>query len=114
MFKNYIAANQLQTNYYYNATPGAAQRDIIQALQLRDALVALARDHATTDPAGFAPKYNQMLADRQKAFGAQGIAPSASPSTERAEAARRRYLDRSKWLPSADPRPDQAPKQMTS
>ncbi len=108
VFKNYIAANQLQTNYYYNATPGAAQRDIIQSLQLRDALVALARDHATTDPAGFAPKYNQMLADRQKAFGAQGIAPSASPSTERAEAARRRYLDRSKWLPSADPRPDQA------
>jgi hypothetical protein len=105
-FKDYIAANQLQTNYYYNATPGAAQRDIVQSLQLRDALVALAREHAAADPAAFAVTYNQMLADRQKAFGAQGIAPAASPATARAEAARRRYFDRSQWLPGA-PRPDQ-------
>ena len=27
-FKNYIRANQIDTDYYYNATPGAAQRDI--------------------------------------------------------------------------------------
>ncbi len=27
-FKNYIRANQVDTNYYYNATPGSAQRDI--------------------------------------------------------------------------------------
>ncbi len=106
VFKDYIAANQIQTNYYYNATPGAAQRDIVQALQLRDALRGLAQDHATSDPAAFAAKYSQMLADRQKAFGAQGIAPAASPATERAEAARRRYFDRSQWLPGA-PRPDQ-------
>jgi hypothetical protein len=43
-----------------------------------------------------------MLADRQKAFGAQGIAPSASPAAERAEAARRRYFDESQWLPVVD------------
>ena len=34
-FKSYIAANQIQTNYYYNATPGAAQRDIKAALRVR-------------------------------------------------------------------------------
>ena len=28
-FKNYIRANQVDTDYYYNATPGAAQRDKI-------------------------------------------------------------------------------------
>ncbi|HTV34495.1 MAG TPA: hypothetical protein VME69_15610, partial [Methylocella sp.] len=27
-FKNYIRVNQIDTNYCYNATPGAAQRDI--------------------------------------------------------------------------------------
>ena len=32
-FKNYIRANQIDTNYYYNATPGSAQRDIKAALQ---------------------------------------------------------------------------------
>ena len=32
-FKNYIRANQIDTDYYYNATPGAAQRDIKAALQ---------------------------------------------------------------------------------
>ena len=34
-FKDYIGANQIHTNYYYNATPGAAQRDIKAALRVR-------------------------------------------------------------------------------
>ena len=32
-FKDYIRHNQIDTDYYYNATPGAAQRDIKAALR---------------------------------------------------------------------------------
>ena len=36
-FKNYIRANQIDTNYYYNATPGSGQRDMMgAALQQAD------------------------------------------------------------------------------
>ena len=101
-------ANQIQTNYYYNATPGAAQRDIKS--RRCNCATRWSRWRRTTrprDPAAFATQYGQMLADRQKAFGAPGHRALASPSTERAEAARRRYFDRSQWLPGA-PLPDQA------
>ena len=37
-FKNYIRANQIDTDYYYNATPGAAQRDIKAAMRVRRAI----------------------------------------------------------------------------
>ena len=46
-FKDYITANQIDTNYYYNATPGSAQRDIKAALRVRTGLAQLAKDHAT-------------------------------------------------------------------
>jgi hypothetical protein len=96
-FKDYISHNQIQTNYFYNATPGAAQRDVKHALVLRDALQELVTAHAANDPAAFAVTYARTLASMQSAFGAHGIAPSASPATERAEAARRRYFDPSTW-----------------
>ncbi|WP_192912532.1 hypothetical protein [Paracraurococcus ruber] len=96
-FKNYISANQIQTRYYYNATPGAAQRDIKQALVMRDELVALARLQPTATPAEFGRAYRKLLARVQRGFGAHGIAPAASPATERADAARRRYFDPDTW-----------------
>jgi hypothetical protein len=34
-FKNYIRSNQVDTDYYYNATPGAAQRDVKSGLRVR-------------------------------------------------------------------------------
>jgi len=40
-FKDYIRANQIDTDYYYNATPGAAQRDNQSALRIRRAILAL-------------------------------------------------------------------------
>jgi hypothetical protein len=106
MFKQYISANQIQTNYYYNATPGAAQRDIKQALQLRDALGKLEDEHKKGDPEAFLQAYHRVLAERQQAFGSHGIAPAASPATERAEAARRRYFF-GDWLPVVE-RPGEA------
>ena len=35
--KDYIRANQVDTDYYYNATPGAAQRDVKSGLRVRRA-----------------------------------------------------------------------------
>lgn len=96
-FKEYISANQIQTRYYYNATPGAAQRDIVRALAMRDELRALAALQKAATPKEFGEAYRKMLARVQNGFGAHGIAPSASPATERADAARRRYFDPGTW-----------------
>src|SRR6188508_2406038 len=53
-FKAYIGTNQIHTTYYYNATPGAAQRDIKAALRVREAVLALAKVHAGGDVEAFA------------------------------------------------------------
>src|SRR5215218_2069848 len=49
-FKDYIRANQIDCTYYYNATPGSAQRDIKAALRIRRALLDLADKHARLGP----------------------------------------------------------------
>src|SRR5262249_4510933 len=56
-FKNYIRVNQIDTDYYYNATPGAAQRDIKAALRVRRAILDLAELHKTLSPADFQKAY---------------------------------------------------------
>jgi hypothetical protein len=84
-FKNYIVHNQFDTQYYYNATPGAAQRDVKAAIRVRRALCALARHHATDTPEQFAARYRAMLAEVQGSLGEQGFAPVASLSTEAAD-----------------------------
>ena len=106
VFKDYIAANQIQTNYYYNATPGAAQRDIVRrcSCATRWWIWRGSTRHSSRPPS---PRSTtRCWPTGRSAFGAQGIAPAASPATERAEAARRRYFDRSQWLPGRGaPRP---------
>ena len=87
-FKNYIRANQINTEYYYNATPGAAQRDIKQALRLAAAIRALAARHAALSPADFAVEWRRTLVSIQDCLGSQHYAPVASNDTELA--ARRR------------------------
>ena len=52
-FKNYIRANQIDTDYYYNATPDAAQRDIKAALRVNAALRDLADRHRALTPEAF-------------------------------------------------------------
>ncbi len=91
-FKNYITWNQLQTDYYYNATPGSAQRDIKAALKTTRALRRLAEVHATGDHAAFAEAYRKALLELQTAFTAPGFAPVASLDTERADLNRRSFL----------------------
>src|SRR6478752_9833601 len=48
-FKDYIRANQVDTAYYYNATPGSGQRDVKLALKLAHDLQALAAQLPSLD-----------------------------------------------------------------
>ena len=84
-FKNYITYNQIDTTYYYNATPGASQRDIKSALTVLGEMCTLERLHATSTPAEFAKAYRAALLKLQNCMGSQGIAPAASLDTENAE-----------------------------
>ena len=100
-FKNYIRANQIDTDYYYNATPGAAQRDIKPALRVRRALLKLAEAHGRMDAAAFAEAWRQALVSVQNELGAPGDAPVASNDTAAADRHRQPYVD-SAWPPRRD------------
>jgi hypothetical protein len=91
-FKNYIRVNQVDTNYYYNATPGSAQRDIKAALKLA---AALRNVDGSADDAALASAYHQILSDCQTGLGAPGYAPVASCDTSIAETHRCEEIRRS-------------------
>ena len=91
-FKDYIRANQIDTDYYYNATPGAAQRDIKSALRIRRAILSLAGQHKTLTPEDFQKAYVAELCKLQNEFGYQGYAPVASNDTENADKNRNAYV----------------------
>ncbi|MBG0809082.1 hypothetical protein IY145_06800 [Methylosinus sp. H3A] len=91
-FKNYIRANQIDTNYYYNSVPGAAQPDVKAALRVRRALLALAQSHASLTPQQFRELYVRQLVAVQNDLGYEGYAPVASNDTENAEINRDDYL----------------------
>ncbi|HYG29243.1 MAG TPA: hypothetical protein VD887_03405 [Allosphingosinicella sp.] len=93
-FKNYIRANQIDTDYYYNATPGAAQKDIKAALRLRSAVIALAEQHGSMTPAAFAAAYRKMLVAVQNELRGQGEAPVASNDTAAADLHRLPFVQR--------------------
>jgi hypothetical protein len=84
-FKDYITYNQVDTDYYYNATPGAAQRDIKSAFAVMQEIRALKALHAVSTPEAFAVAYAKSLVKVQNCLGSHGIAPTASLDTENAE-----------------------------
>ena len=84
-FKNYISFNQIFTDYYYNATPGSAQRDIKGAMQVHQAIEVLAEAHKTQSPSEFAETYRRELLKVQGCLGDPGFGPVASLDTERAD-----------------------------
>ena len=92
-FKDYIGANQIHTNYYYNATPGAAQRDIKAALRVRNEVLKLARIHASSDPKAFAQAYREALVKVANSLASPGFAPIASVATRKADKARNEFID---------------------
>ena len=91
-FKNYITYNQIGTDYYYNATPGAAQRDVKTSLRVYDAIIALEKAHADQSPEEFRKTYIETLLKVQIGFGDPGFGPVASLDTERADENRARYV----------------------
>jgi hypothetical protein len=101
-FKNYIAANQFDTTYYYNATPGAAQRDIKSALRLMGALRELAEKHPGMAPEAFAAEYRRALVSVQNCFPSPGYAPAASNDTEAADRNRAPFV-RARWAATGAP-----------
>jgi len=86
-FKSYIVHNQFHTSYYYNATPGSAQRDIKAALNVYGELKKLAaiRRVPGTTPAAFAAEYRKFLISVQTSLGSPGYAPIASLDTWNAD-----------------------------
>lgn len=91
-FKEYIETNQIDTPYYYNATPGAAQRDIKAASRVRRAVRGLTTAHATSDPVTFARAYRAALVAVANSLATPGLAPIASVATRQVDAARRQFV----------------------
>jgi hypothetical protein len=90
-FKTYIRANQIDTAYYYNATPGAAQRDIKSALRVLKAVQELEAKQAELDAEAFQREFNARLIELQNCLGAQGFAPVANTDNEAADLNRRPF-----------------------
>lgn len=92
-FKNYITFNQINTDYYYNATPGSAQRDIKTSLLIYDRVRDLATMHGVSSPEEFAVAYREAAFVMQKGLGDPGFGPVASLDTERADVNREKYVN---------------------
>ncbi|MBY8975842.1 hypothetical protein KHP62_08500 [Rhodobacteraceae bacterium NNCM2] len=88
-FKRYITQNQIDTDYYYNATPGSAQREIKAALRVREAVLELAELHGKQDAEAFAASYRAALGKVQNYLGEPGYGPVASLDTENADIIRK-------------------------
>ncbi|MEL7116126.1 MAG: hypothetical protein AAGP08_11115 [Pseudomonadota bacterium] len=91
-FKTYITFNQVNTDYYYNATPGSAQRDVKTSLLIYDQLLHLAELHKTATPEEFAKAYKDASLKMQIGLGDPGFGPVASLDTERADVNRKAYV----------------------
>lgn len=90
-FKDYIRANQIDCDFYYNATPGAAYRDIMSALKVRRALIELETIHQNTTPEVFAGFFREKLLSVQNDLTTQGYSPVASMETDLAEQHRQQF-----------------------
>ena len=93
-FKDYITYNQIYTDYYYNATPGSAQRDIKCAMRVYDSLKDLAERHGRETPEAFAQSYRKAMLAMQGCFGEPGYGPVASLDTENADINRDPFVKR--------------------
>lgn len=74
-FKNYIRLNQYDTDYYYNAYPGAATTDVKGALFLRQELAKFAEANKALEPAAFKQAYDKFLITIQNSLMTTGEGP---------------------------------------
>lgn len=80
-FRRYIDHNQIATDHYYNATPGASQREVKAALRVWRAVKELELAQGGLSAEDFAKLYSATLIRLQNDLGPQGIAPAASLAT---------------------------------
>ncbi len=88
-FRRYIRHNQFQTDYFFNATPGAAQRDIKAALRVWRAVRALSELQPHLDPISFEREYCKMVIWVQNDLGSMGPGTIASLPTQSVDQNRR-------------------------
>ncbi len=72
-FLRYIRFNQLSSDYYYNAVPGASASDVKSALSLKDKLHQFDRESAGHSAVDFAIAFNQFLITIQTNLGETGV-----------------------------------------
>lgn len=93
-FKNYIRRNQIDCDYYYNATPGSAQREIKSALRVWAAIDTLAAQHQSLSASEFVQLYACIIQRIQNDLASPGRAPIASTDTQSADQNRRKLTRR--------------------
>jgi hypothetical protein len=72
-FKNHIRDNQIDTDYYYSAYPGASTTDVRLALDLSAKLEAFAESSASLSPEDFARAYSAFLTSVQGDLSTTGL-----------------------------------------
>jgi hypothetical protein len=80
-FHKYITANQIWTDYYYNAYPMASSNDVKSAKKVKARLIEFTRGGAqNASPEEFQQKYFRMLLDLQHDLSQMGNTPVVSLS----------------------------------
>ena len=74
-FKKYIIHNQIWTDYFFNATPGATTNDVKAGLHFRKALANFRDAAKTLPPDEFKRAYEAFLASVQHDLGETGAGP---------------------------------------
>ena len=84
-FLEYAAYNEIDTDYYYNAYPGASTRDILSALELHAQLKRFARTTVGLSPGDFQREYDAFLTRIQGCLGNTGVVGKTPDDHGRAE-----------------------------
>lgn len=71
-FKEYIRHNQIDTDYYYSAYPGATTNDVKSALHLRGEYAKFMAEHADKPPELFHDEFQRFLVRVQGELGMAG------------------------------------------
>jgi hypothetical protein len=71
-FKEYIRHNQIGTDYYYSAYPGATTNDVKSALHLRQEYSEFVQEHGDKPPDLFEEEFQRFLVRVQADLGSTG------------------------------------------
>jgi hypothetical protein len=85
-FLKYAAYNEIDTDYYYNAYPGASTRDILSALELHAQLQTFAAATVDLPPDDFQREYDAFLTRVQGCLGTTGLPQRGKTPDDHAKA----------------------------